>query len=289
MSEPFADFVGVTVDVSEWPDLRGDLFPLLDGLGMSVEVDEARKLIWRSDCGNGTVKASRFAQVWSLGCSGTVCAGLRLRGMFNAYLSAIGSRPHKVTRLDASLDRQVDAPPVIQAMAAKGRAGQVSLTRKAIKPRDVRTILSPRDSDGELTGTAYFGPRRADAQMVMYDKQEERLSRGMPDCGPLLRYEIHLRAQCGVTLRDCAEPAAVFWHYASPDFLPAPPDAPVWTPYGSGFVPTPADVLFPAERLRRRVDASPDVKALLDLTREVGPYGFDFLVSLLRKRGGFEP
>jgi hypothetical protein len=123
--------------------------------------------------------------------------------------------------------------------------------------------------------------------MVVYDKREERISRGLPDIGNLLRYELRLRNQAGITLRDCAEPSGVFWHYASPDFLQAPPDVSPWLPFGSGFTPTAAEPVLPAVRLQRRVEDSAEVGALLDLARKVGPRGFAFLVSLLRKRGGF--
>ncbi len=286
MSEPFSDHVGITVPEDLWDGLRADVSPLFDQLSMSVEVDGPRKVLWRSSCGTGTVKADKYLRVWSLGCSGTVCAGLRARGLFRAYLSELGSRPHRVKSLHAACDYPVDAAPVVQAVAEKGRAGGYSFTRKAVQPRDILTILAPREN-GDVTGTVYCGSPRSQARMVVYDKRQERIRRGLPDTGELLRYELRLDDGAGITLKDCAEPSSVFWHHASPQFLPAPPSATPWVPYGSGFELARAPTVLPAARLTRRVEDSPEVGALLDLARELGPYGFGFLVSLLRKRGGF--
>jgi hypothetical protein len=287
MGEPFADFVGVTVPADRWEDLREEVQPMLDALGMSVEVDDDRVVLWRSPDANGTVKASRVAQVWSLGCSGAVCAGMRVARVFNSYLAAIGAGEHRVTRLDASMDVEEDAAPVVDRLVSKGRAGKLALTRKAIKPGDVLTLLSPR-ADGTVTGTAYFGPKRSDARMVVYDKQHERMRRGLSDCGPLTRYELRLRTRTGITLRDCAEPAAVFWHFVSPEFLAAPAEA-EWVAGGTGFVlASNGGPMLPAARLDYRVQESPEVGALLKLAEQVGPYGFDFLVGCLRKRAGLK-
>ena len=232
--KPFCDFLGVTVPAESWDALRLDVAAELDGVGMAVEVDEPRTVLWRSPDGYGTVKASRVGKVWSLGTSGSVCAGLRLVGRFNDYLAAIGTRPHRVTRLDASVDVPVDAAPIVAEVTRAGRAGALTLTRQSIKPADVTSFTGVR-VDGAITGTVYLGPRRGNARMVVYDKRHERLSRKLPDVGDLTRYELRLRASSGITLRDASDPAPVFWHHAAPGFLPLPPDAPSWVPGGSGF------------------------------------------------------
>ena len=48
MSEPFADFIGVTVPKGEWADLHAELVPEFEGLGMSLERDEERVKLWRA-------------------------------------------------------------------------------------------------------------------------------------------------------------------------------------------------------------------------------------------------
>jgi hypothetical protein len=285
VSEPFCDYVGVTVPSDAWEGLRVEVSAELDAIGMSVEVDQERQVLWRSADTFGTVKASRVGGVWSFGCSGSVCAGLRAAGRFMAMLAAIGARPHRVTRLDASLDLQVDAAPIVDAVAQAGRNGDLALTRKRIKPQQVETHIGVR-ADGALSGTVYLGSRHADVRMVVYDKQHERACRKLPNIGPQTRYELRLRSGVGVTLRDVASPAAVFWHHVAPDFLPLPDGAPTWAPEGQGFELERVAPLLPSQRLLRRLEASADVRALLSLASECGPFGVELLVSRIRAMGG---
>ena len=283
MSEPFCDFVGVTVPAEHWDALRVDMSAELDAIGMHVELDQERAVLWRSSDARGTVNAKRVGMVWAIGCSGSVCAGLRLAGRFEAYLATIGTRPHRVTRVDASVDLPIDAAPVVAAVAAAGRRGELSLTRKAIQPSQIETHIGTR-ADGAESGTVYCGSKQADVRMVVYDKQHERMHRWkLPDTGRLTRYELRVRGGVGLSLRDAARPAPLFWHYASPCFLPAPSDAPEWHSGGMGFELPRHEPPSAALRLRRRVQASADVASLLALADEVGPYGFQFLVTELRR------
>lgn len=281
MGEPFADFVGVTVPEAEWLGLRSEVEPELEGLGMSLERDEERTALWRSCDGYGTVKADRRGQVWALGVSGSVCAGLRVARRFASFLSAVGARPHRVTRLDATLDIAEDAAPVVARIAAAGRRGELALTRKRIQPADVETHLGLR-FDGVESGTVYCGPRYADARMVVYDKRHERLRRKLQDVGNLCRYELRLRGGLGISLRDCAEPAPVFWHYASPGFLQAPSQVEPWVPGAVGFVLDKLEPPSPFQRMLSLLESSPDVRKLLTLADQTGPYGLRLLVQRLQ-------
>ncbi len=282
MNEPFCDFVGVTVPAECWSQLRGDISAEFDAIGMYVEIDQERAVLWRSSDARGTVNAKRVGQVWAIGVSGSVCAGLRLAGRFNAYLAAIGTRPHRVTRIDASMDVPTDAAPIVASIAASGRRGELSLTRKRILPSQVETHIGTR-ADGVESGTVYCGSKLADVRMVVYDKQHERMHKWkLPDCGPLTRYEIRVRSGVGISLRDAAEPASLFWHFAAPSFLPSPAGQNGWLPAGEGFHLDKPQPLPAAQRLRRRVRDSVEVAALLRLAVESGPYGFSLLVSEMR-------
>lgn len=277
----FCDFVGVTFDNASWPDVRQAIEPCLQSVGAQVEQDEEGAVLWRT--GEGTFKAKRYGPVMSLGASGLACAALRLANVFGNYLAAIGATPHNVTRLDASRDVVEDTPPVIDGIVAKSVSSDgIALTRKRIHPRDV-TRLVARRHDGLDTGTCYVGSRNAEVRAAVYDKREERMSRGLPDIGPLTRYELRLKSGAGVTLRDALDPTNVFWHFMSPAILPPPANVTPWVSNAIGFqVDWPSPPL-PAERLRRRLHASADVAALLRLAEEVGPYGFDLMVGELRK------
>src|SRR5450830_1701966 len=46
----------------------------------------------------------------------------------------------------------------------------------------------------------------------VYDKREERVSRGFADPGPLVRVELVVSG-VGATLRDVSDPSALFYHY----------------------------------------------------------------------------
>lgn len=280
---PFADFIGFTVPAEDWPELCDELRPELEGVGMSLERDEERVKLWRSGGdGWGTVKQEVRGKVWAVGISGTVCAGLRAAGRLASLLASVGARPHRVTRLDAAVDVREDAAPVVARLTAAGRRGELALTRKRIQPKTVETHLGLR-VDGVESGTVYLGGRAAEARMVVYDKRHERIGRKLPDIGNLTRYELRLRGGLGLSLRDCYEPAAVFWHHAAPDFLPAPADAPPWTPAGEGYelerLPPPT----PLARMYAVLDRSTDVRSLLTLADQVGPYGLRMLIARLER------
>ena len=279
----FCDFVQVTVPVESWDDTRAAVQPVLDSIGMEVEHDDERagRVLWRG--GDGTVKAKRIGGVVTLGATGVVLAGLRMAGLLGRYLAELGAQPHRVTRLDLSLDVPEDTAPVIERLASEVVSAEgVALSRKRIAAKHCTRFVS-RTPEGVDTGTIYLGSGQADVRMCVYDKRVERLSAGMGDVGPLTRYELRLKCGTGVTLRDAAQPAEAFWHYASPAVLPRPEGVRDWTAHGTGFVLELADVPLPAERLRRRVQSSADAAALVRLADEVGPYGFALLCSELRK------
>lgn len=285
MGEPFADFVGVTVPREFGAELLSEVVPELEALGMVLESESASVRLWRAPEAHGTVQARYVQGVMALGVSGSVCAGLRAAGRFASFLASVGALPHRVTRLDAALDVVEDAAPVVARVTARGRAGELSLTRKAISRKSVHTHLSLRD-DGVETGTVYCGGKAAEARMVVYDKRAERLSKRLPDIGPLTRYELRLRSGVGMTLRDCAAPASVFWHHVAPDFLPRPDGVPEWVACASGFDLERLPPLSPAQRLSGLVDRSRDLERMKALVAECGPYGFDLFASLVRKRFG---
>ncbi len=284
---PFADFVGVTVPSEHWLDLQSEVVVELESLGMSLETSDERGSLWRSVDGRGTVKAKRYQQVWALGVSGSVCSGLRAANRFGSFLAAVAARPHRVTRLDASVDVQEDAAPVVARFIASGRRGDLSLTRKRIPPSSVDSYLGLR-CDGVESGTVYLGPKHADVRMVVYDKRHERICRKLPDIGNLTRYELKLKSGVGISLRDCALPGPVFWHFAAPDFLPRPPGVADWVAAGEGFELQRLEPFTPFQRMRMLVDSSLDMGRLLTLADQVGPYGFRSLVAMIEKRAGVQ-
>lgn len=283
MNEPFCDFLGVTVAEDDWWELRRELEPELDMIGLTLDYDRAKETLWRPGLGElGTVKAQHIGGVRAIGFSGEICAGLRMLGRWGSVLAILASRPHRVTRLDATLDLPVDAAPVLHAAVELGRSGRIAFTRKSVKPKDVTTLLGMRP-DGVVSGTAYFGTKNAEVRLCLYDKQYQRAARGMPDSGPMTRYEFRLKSGAGCTLRDAFQPREAFWHFMPDALLPTPVGVVGWLAGGSGFEFERLPPASPAERLMRRVQDSAEVIALARLATEVGPDGFELLVSQIRR------
>ena len=267
----------------EWEQFREEASPLFDMIGAQLDYANDRQVQWRA--GNGTCRASRVNAVWVISATGAFLAGLRCVKIFNQYLATFASHPHRVTRLDASLDQPHDTPPVLAELVRKASSDDgLHVTRKRIKPQDCTRYVTQR-SDGLDTGSVYLGPVNADVRPVVYDKRKERLDSGLPDVGPLTRYECRIRSGVGPSLRDAAEPTAIFWHFMG-EVLPKPADAPEWSPWAQGFDVVRAPPALPAARLLSRVGASEDVRDLLRLAREVGPYGLALLQGELAKLYG---
>lgn len=267
MAEVFADRMQVTMDRMSYRDMRERLAPILNGLGAVTCYDRPQdeEGLWKLGSG-GSFKAARYGQVVGLGSSGQFLASLRAADMLGEWLHTLATEPHKVTVLDATMDVPVDAPPVVHAMYARASSEPgVQLSRKRVRVTEVTKVFSQRE-DGRESGSVYVGARHADTRLKVYDKQHERSYHGV-DTSPGVRYELTLKAG-NLTLRDVYDPAAVFWHYMA-DVLPRPEGVPSWQagPLGYGLPRRP--VLSVLDQLRRRVQCSPDVAALVRLADQL--------------------
>lgn len=218
--------------------------------------------------------------------SGGSCEALRAVSSFGEYIALLGDHPHTLTRLDLCLDVPVPSSPVIMALVERYPPDSlVYLTRKGVTP-DYN--LQPTVSRS-FTGTFYAGDKRGSARVIakVYDKQSERLKYGVL-ISPLTRYEITVKKRCGATLRDVSDPAPLFWHYASPSLLPAPPGQVPWVPFtGDQWAPGPMPPRFtPHERLLRSVDASVDLEHLCSLADLLPGDGRASLLRLIQNRIG---
>lgn len=263
MAAVFCDAAQVTFDPCDWRSLRDELLPLLDHVGMQTTFDRAQDsaALWKHRDG-GIVRAARMNGVVTLYASGQFLALVRVAGLLNNYLASIGTVAHKVTRLDATMDVDVYAPPLVRRLYNRGRTGRgVQLTRKVIPPGSVECRFSTR-SDGQESGTVYFGSKTAPVSLAVYDKQKERHDAGFPDAPPCLRYELRVRNGLP-TLRDCSDPESLFWHHMS-GVLKRPPGVPPWVPAYEAFRPLRVEI-DPDYRLRRRVEFSSDLAAMVKL------------------------
>lgn len=276
----FCDHLTCSMPLADWEEFRQEAAPLFDMIGAQVDYDSERQVQWRA--GKGTCRATRVNSVWVISATGAFLAGLRCLRIFSQYLATIASHPHRVTRLDASLDLKHDTPQVLAKLVQQASSSEgLHVTRKRIKPQDCTRYVTQR-ADGLDTGSVYLGPVNADVRPVVYDKRKEQLDAGMQDLGPLTRYECRIRSGVGPSLRDAAEPTSIFWHFMG-EVLDKPADAPEWTPHGLGFDVLRSPPALPAARLLRRLDASEDLRDLLRLAREVGPYGLSLMQGQIAK------
>ncbi len=246
-----------------------------------VGCQEVSPGLFKSADDGGTFSFFERSGVVALSASGAALASLRGQRLYGDYLSAIAYFPHRVTTLHATRDSAEYAPPVVAAVRERALAGKISLTRKAVSPEAVQWHFS-RNGRGDDTGTVYLGSPNVEVRAVVYDKQHERVCKGMPDPGPTLRIEMRLK-KVGAGLRDAFDCASLFYHYAAPSLCDAPAGVAAWAPHGEGFSVTRSDPLPPAARLRRLIETSPDFARALELAHECGPQGVEWLLHLLRQ------
>ena len=276
----FCDYLDVTFapDDCPYPDLNRFLL----GYDFRVTRNTGGHMLYVPPVGKGaslTVEhRPRFARVSA---SGGVCSYLRSVGAWETYLHILATSPHKVTRVDATADLPLDGADAIATYQARFPAGSIALTRKRLKI-DYITAVRP---DGRYTGTMSIGYGSA-ARFVgkVYDKAWEALCKRGEVLPPTTRVEVTACKDSGATLRDAAEPAALFWHIAAPALLHRPEGAPMWEP-NTDYHPQPRAREFnTAETLRRRVEYSAELAALSLLSDDLGPEGRRYLLSLIRDR-----
>jgi len=139
--------------------------------------------------------------------------------------------------------------------------------------------------DGRKTGTWYAGNRR-DSEITcrVYDKAQEAHDKRGELMPPRTRCELTVKKGANPTLRDAAEPERLFWHYMSPAILKRPQGVPEWSSgWGEGWVMERTELL-PAMRLKRRIEDSPELAALIELADSIGTDGRDYALRLIREK-----
>ena len=283
MLTPFCDHLTVTFGPDEHP--QGPLELFIQSLGCYRQVPrtftETRRL-WRAPDG-GTLVIDLTARFVSISSSGSFLAYLRGLGRYFEYLTILSHDPYSVTRLDATYDEPVDAAPVVLKLARRFRRG-IQITRKTI---GTRWVLGTRSTDDVVSGTFYAGKRGSGVlSLSVYDKQKERMDKEKIEIGPCLRYELSFHKAANCSLKDAADPAPLFWHFASPKLLEAPRDRSLWHPSGPDDLgwTHPMTPILPYQVLKRRIEDSPELAALIALADRVGPQGRRAALRMLGQR-----
>lgn len=277
----FCDWLDVTFSPSDAP--YPELNRLLLDAGFDVESTDRSMFVYSHESAvQGKLVMGSTRGTFRVSASGAICAALRSMALWNDYLSILASSPHKVTRLDAALDLAIDGADLVQLMRDRYPSGEVNLRRKAVR---TSVILEVRP-DGRESGSWYAGRRsRARFTARVYDKALEALSKRGWLMPPTSRIEVTAAgSDAGATLRDAAQPHALFWHVAAPAIVTAPEDAPVWTPNTDCHWVTPTRTFDPAMILRRRVESLAILDALAIIADELGPEGRHYLQHLVTAR-----
>lgn len=273
----FCDYLDVTYSPTDFP--YSEISRFLNQVDGRCSFSDHSSEVW--ELGEGKLKIEQRARFARVSASGSVLTFLRGKKMFEEYLWLLADSPHRVTRCDAALDLPVDGAKVVRNLRRRFPL-ECKLTRK---PQRTKSILSARASDGVQTGTFYIGKRgQGKVTARVYDKAHEAFENRKQEIPPTARYEITVGKDMLPSLRDAGDPEAMFWHFASPALLKRPPGIPDWEPTGSPDWTMPDFLVEPAEVLKRRVENSADLTALLTLSDQLGPKGLDYLRSLIDKR-----
>jgi hypothetical protein len=275
----FCDWLDVTYspDCSPFPSVNR---MLLDA-GFDAESADRDSFTYRH--GRAFVVFGRSRGSMRASFSGAACSLFRDLGLWSELLSELSSVPHRVTRVDAALDLPMDGADLVDLMRRRYPSGTANLSRKA---SPTSSMLAVRPSDGRETGTWYVGNhKRGRYTARVYDKAWEALQKRGELLPPTARVEVTAKGgDSGATLRDAAEPAALFWHLASPAILDAPEGAPVWTANRDLGWEAPKRDFNAAALLQRRVDAMAALDALAAVADELGPEGRSYLLGLIEAR-----
>jgi DNA relaxase NicK len=234
--------------------------------------------------------SKRRGVVWMFSITGSGMRSIREAGLLQELAMTIADVPHRVTRLDASCDYIEDAPRWLAALHRRLRKGSIVLGgSKVVRDSDMTAYIS-KNAQGQRTGTIYLGKPKAEIRVCAYDKQFERVDKGFPDPGELLRIEVRLRSQVGCSIFDAVNPERLYFHYAAPALVELPESVRPWVANGQGFELLPLQSqLTPYARLKSLISESVVVEQMLSLAQKDGAGGLESLFTLLRRKASGNP
>jgi hypothetical protein len=272
LGSPFADYLNVTTPADNGDAVRSALVPLLESVSIVEETEDALRLYALDGARlipSGVFKFSKRGKVAVVSASGSALAALRVKDVLPEYVSLLSDFPHRVSMLHCTQDYHLSCPSAaVLSVKAAAVAGDLSLTRKRILPEHVRSLLQV-NAEGLETGTIYLGNRaNADVWAKVYDKRQERLSRGFSDPGPIVRVEVAVQSDVGATLRDALNPADLFFHFAGRSLVDTPAKVCPWIAHGDGFVLPRREDRTAVERMENILAFSYDIDRLIKVARE---------------------
>lgn len=254
----FCDFLTVTLPIDS-PLLAEVELALVNDWGFYLSPRPSRYGGSEYRCGTrgaAVLKPDKGTGVCMVSFSGGALEYLRGESQYLPCLSLLGSVPHRVTRVDVTMDIGTDPGLHLSSLTAPG-----VVVMLAGKPSPRRSFV------GEHGYTVYFGGKHARVSARVYDKSAEAMDKRREVLPPTLRVEITVLRDMRPSLRDAASPEALFWRFAQ-GLVPLPdPAPPAWSPLDADDIWTPipgakpsaymaaakALELLPLDGLRRRV------------------------------------
>lgn len=231
-------------------------------------------------CGSGVLHLSFKKRFIRVSASGGVLGELRHRGLLLNYLGFLSDWPHRVTRIDVSMDRSVSGSKVIADLWGRFKSG-VTISQRPLKT----SRIIAQDDQGRSTGSFYAGYRsKATRTFKVYDKRHEVLCKHDFPIPERTRYEFTMKggksgSHAQPSLRDAAVPAPLFWDMAG-CVLKVPKDIPAWVDTSmDGWTHTFTDNTTLYERFCTLLESSPDIARLNAYASELGDPAVKLLVS----------
>jgi hypothetical protein len=207
----------------------------------------------------GTLKFKRCGPVFTTSVSGTALTALREADCFADLLWCFHERSHRISHLEAALDVSgIDPPSFMRGLYDYWVCRALRLSQRKIT--NIEAWFGT-GFHGRQTGSVLFGAKDARVRLLVYDKQNQLVTRrNQPDPGPLVRFELKFRGGENAVpfdLGNAANPTAVFWDYMPREILCPPPDAtiPTWVKSDAvGYDLPPRSPKSPDEPLRKWVE-----------------------------------
>jgi hypothetical protein len=282
----FCDYMTVTCNPAfSFVDSIEDL--LRSRLVCRVDVEDKKTLI-RFSARYGTTALVRidrdfYNRVDRIMFGGSSLDVLRQQELFGYVIQDLSAVPHNLTRLDVALDVELESAANYQSILgkiiSKGHAGNIVLCRKCVLPHKVKPIISPRATDGVMSGSVMFNHRADRYSGIVYDKTAQLFDRfGVLIAENILRYEMR---SSEASLRDAVACDSLFFSLASPDLLSCPANVDPWSKLELAPLNLePLPELTQWQRIQKILDSSLDIECLGELLRGSSPA----TISMARKR-----
>lgn len=280
---PFCDWLDVTFSpeafsFEEFCSGMVDIYPYLSEIKTKDETVHLFSLT------TGTLQVSFKKTFIRLSLSGGALLALRAADAFLPLLGWMSDWPHRVTRIDVSMDSAKSGSHVVADLWNRYKDG-VSIGQRPLQTSTITAV----DDRKRTTGTFYAGYKsKATRTFKVYDKRWEAFCKTGAALADRTRYEFTMRGGKSKTnaqpsLKDAAMPLALFWDMAS-SILKAPSGVPVWEDTSmTPWTYERPEGLTVWQKLVALLETSPDIARAYKYADELGDPGLQLVIRAITK------